>query len=297
MLLIDTHYFLYKYFWGLPIYEQPELYLIIIARLSLYLLELQYRHPESCIKIILDSKGSCEYRRLLYANYKIKRPPTPLDIKKAKLFITTAMEVLGLGVYSDNTLESDDIIGKISMVHSAYKGAMGKLIVVTPDKDLLQVLDYCKHILVYRPHLGEIWDQNKFIEIYGLLPSQFLDYLAIIGDSSDNVSGAPGIGPIGAKKLFKQYDSLYSIIVASRQVNRADSKLLDIIYNNQYQILLARRVIQLRSLPSADVKNFYSEKSCKVTPANIIKLFRAIQIYNKFLLRELMAIFRKWHKI
>ena len=137
--------------------------------------------------------------------YKANRPPMPDElvpqIEPVKLFFTK----IGLPEISQDGLEADDILATLATkLKSSYE-----IIIVTGDKDYSQLVQ--EGITLFDPMKDLMIDREQVIAKYGITPEQFVDYLAIVGDSSDNIPGVKGLGPKGAESLLKEYGSLDNI--------------------------------------------------------------------------------------
>ncbi len=148
------------------------------------------------------------HRERVYTQYKAKRPKMPdplkLQIPKIKEMVT----LLGINLMEMEGYEADDIIASVT----AKALDLGfNVSIYSPDKDILQLVQDGK-VTVTNPMNGEVSDERKVIEKFGVPPSLIPDYLAIVGDKVDNIEGIKGVGPKTAVKILKEYKSVENIL-------------------------------------------------------------------------------------
>ena len=166
-------------------------------------------HKPDYIAVATDSKEKT-FRHEMYKEYKATREAMPDDMIPQIGRIKEIIELLNIPLYIKPGFEADDIIG--TAVRLAEKKGM-KSYAVTPDKDYMQLVT--DKTVIAKPGRGSddvvFYDVKKVEEEYGFEPKLMIDYLAIIGDSSDNIPGVRGIGPKGALPLLQKFGSLESI--------------------------------------------------------------------------------------
>lgn len=155
------------------------------------------------------------FRSELLKTYQSQRPPTHDDLSfqfgKAKIFFKNA----GVQVYSKEGFEADDVIGTIAAKTTTGDFVFDEVIVITGDRDILQLVDDNKNIKLFMPisglSNGKIYKEEETIERIGVKPNQIPDYKALVGDPSDNYFGIPGIGPKTAISLLEKHKTLKEI--------------------------------------------------------------------------------------
>ena len=177
------------------------------------------------------------FRTDLYEEYKSNRLTTPEEIKKAVPIIKDILAALNIHVYEVIGFEADDIIGTIAWKAEA-KGY--KVFMVTPDKDYTQLVS--ENINIYKPsHLGKGYDVVGVDEVktrFGIqAPRQVIDILALWGDASDHIPGAPGIGEKTAKELIARFGSLEEIY---NHISELKPKQQESLLTNKPQVLLSQ---------------------------------------------------------
>src|SRR3990167_389609 len=209
LLLIDGHALFHRAFHAIPGMISPAGFPTgaIFGFLSMFLKALADIKPTHAL-VTFDVKGPT-FRDKLSADYKATRkaPDEAMMVQLPKL--KEILKALNMPIYEKAGFEADDLLGIIC--HKTPKDVLN--IIVTGDLDLLQLID--NHTQVYRFKIGfsdiQIFDADKMVEIYGLHPSQWVDYKAIRGDTSDNIPGVPGIGEKGALELMKTFGSLEGV--------------------------------------------------------------------------------------
>jgi DNA polymerase-1 len=191
--------------------------------------------------IALEGEGKC-FRNEIYSDYKANRDEAPEDLKEQIPRIFNLMEALGMPMVSVPASEADDVIGTVA----DKAGAMSDLSVriFSSDKDLMQLVN--DSVTMLRPEktfVREMGEREVF-EKMGVRPDQVVDYLALIGDSSDNIPGVKGVGPKTAAKLLAEHDTLDGIYqnideITSKSVK---SKLTD----DRENAYLSRELAQIK---------------------------------------------------
>lgn len=162
------------------------------------------------IAIAFDPSGPT-FRHEAYPEYKAQREATPEGIKFAVPYIKKIIEAYGIPIVEKQGFEADDVIGTMAK-QAAKDGYFVQM--VTSDKDYAQLVT--PSVVICKPGKGaafETIDEKAVCEKYGLKNTvQMIDYLALCGDTADNIPGCPGIGPKGATTLLQSYDSVEDII-------------------------------------------------------------------------------------
>lgn len=199
--------------------------------------DLLTRQKPTHIAVVFDPPGPT-FRNEIYPAYKANRDATPEDIKIAVPYIKRLLDAYRIPVIEVPGFEADDVIGTMAR-KAAEEGYMSFM--MTPDKDFAQLVT--DRVLMYRPGRGggeaEIWGVNEIIREYGVAPANITDLLGLMGDSSDNIPGAPGIGPKGACKLISEFGSIETLLGRTSEIS---GRQKDILEQNRDQILLSKRL-------------------------------------------------------
>lgn len=155
------------------------------------------------VAVAFDESLSKSYRNEIYPEYKANRDPAPEELKRQFSWARSVAEAMGLQCYADQRYEADDLIGTLA----DYWGSRGyPICVVTADKDLAQLVgdrDYWWDF-----SRNQKLNAKQLTEKFGVMPEQMADYLALTGDSVDNIPGVPGVGPKSASALLGHFGSL-----------------------------------------------------------------------------------------
>lgn len=156
------------------------------------------------------------FRKDLYPEYKANRSTMPDDLAVQIPYIKKLAEYLGIPALEVPLYEADDIIGTLVQLGLKHHH---EVVIVSGDKDFGQLIR--KHVVLYDTMKDVKYDEAGVLEKWGVRPDQFIDYQALVGDSSDNIPGVAGIGPKGAQKLLQQFKSVEDIY---EHLDQVDSK-------------------------------------------------------------------------
>lgn len=247
MLLIDISNILYSTHHYLTASNPTRTFEVHVQMLANNVLQqvltlLVVQNPSHAV-VALDDGTVPNFRRALYASYKAHRPPPPPAVLEAKPLILEMLRALGIPCLGVPTLEADDVIGTLTQrcVQTNLEA-----VIVSDDKDFFQLLQPNVSILRHakfalrsqrRPSAHTqhvVVTQEDFTAHYGLRPHQWVDYLALCGDSSDNIPGVPGVGDKRAVALLTQRGSLEEAIQSSDGV-KLPQKVRDMLHSEEGQ--------------------------------------------------------------
>jgi DNA polymerase-1 len=208
LYLIDGTAFIYRAFFAFirnPLYNSKgQNTSAIFGTINSFIKLVEDFKPEH-IAISFDRKEKT-FRHKITDTYKANRPPAPDELHQQVEPIKEFFSAIGLQDISKAGYEADDTIATLA---EKYKDKFD-IVIVSGDKDFSQLVE--DRITLFDPKKNKTMNSEKIIEKYGITPEQFIDYLAICGDSADNIPGVKGIGPKGASKLlneFKTMDGIY----------------------------------------------------------------------------------------
>ena len=279
--LIDAHAFLHRAYHALPPLStskgEPVGALYGFARMLLQILK---RDKPERVAVCFDTPGPT-FRHKLYAQYKATRKKTDEDLVSQLKKAREMAEAMGFVCVETPGYEADDLMATL-----AQKGAEEGLesVVVTGDKDALQLVG--DGIRVFNPSRNLWMDAGEIEKKFGVGPKAVVDYLALVGDSSDNVPGVPGIGPAGAAKLLGRFKTMAGILAAARDGDKAiGPKAAKALADSGKDIDRARELIELKRDAPVGVK----PEDCRAPvpePARLTKTFQALEFHA--LLKELL---------
>ncbi len=193
------------------------------------------------VAVAFDTRGPV-FRHDLYKPYKANRPAMPEELAAQIPFIKQIVKAMGIVSFEKQELEADDIIGSVARTLSAQDLSV---VIVSGDKDLLQLVD--DRVCMWDPMSDRVMDREGVFRKFQVYPEQLLDCYALIGDSSDNVPGVPGIGPKSAAKLITQFGSLDLLYAGVDSLKK--SKMKERLIENRDNAFLSRELIRLKADP------------------------------------------------
>lgn len=217
LVLVDGSSYLYRAFHALPpLTTSKGLPTGAVKGVLNMLKSLRKQYPDSPFAVVFDAKGGT-FRDDMYAEYKANRPSMPDDMRVQIEPLHASVIALGFPLLCVEGVEADDVIGTLARSSAA---ADRPVVISTGDKDMAQLVD--GHITLVNTMTGSSMDVAGVKEKFGVAPEQIIDYLALMGDSSDNIPGVPGIGPKtasgllvgvngGLTELYAQLDSVPSL--------------------------------------------------------------------------------------
>ncbi|MDZ4691911.1 DNA polymerase I [Terricaulis sp.] len=204
-----------------------------------FLEEMKGSEAPTHLAVIFD-KSEITFRNELYPEYKAHRPPTPEDLAPQFPLIRDATRAFNLPCIEMGGFEADDLIATYAR-QAAATGASVRI--VSSDKDLMQLI-VDGVIQLYDPMKNRLLGPEAVMEKFGVTPDKVIDAQALIGDSTDNVPGAPGIGPKTAAELITQFGSLDAILERANEIKQP--KRRETLINNADQIRLSRVLVTLK---------------------------------------------------
>ncbi len=238
LILVDGSSYLYRAFHAMPQFtnsrgEPTGAAYGIVNMLRKLLAEYDPAH----IAVVFDAKGET-FRDAIYADYKANRPPMPEELSAQIEPIHAIVRATGLPLLMIEGVEADDVIATLAV--RAAKDGMDTLI-CTGDKDMAQVVD--DRINLIDTMSDTYYDRQAVVEKFGVPPERINDYLALIGDTVDNIPGVPKVGPKTAAKWLQQYDSLDEIIVHADEIG---GKVGENLRASLKQLSLARELTTIK---------------------------------------------------
>lgn len=220
LFLLDAMALIYRAYFAFirnPRYNSQGLNTSAIFGFTNSLLEILEKEEPSHIAVISDSDKPT-FRHEEFEEYKAQREETPEPIKEGRPYIEQIIKAFGIPYIIREGYEADDVIGTLAK-KAANQGV--EVYMVTSDKDLAQLIE--EGIYLYKPGSGQkktdIQDRDKVLKKWDIKdPDQVRDILGLMGDTSDNVPGVPGIGEKTAIKLIKEYHSIESLLENKNQL-------------------------------------------------------------------------------
>lgn len=211
VVLIDAYSLIHRAFYALPPLNtsdgEPTNAVLGFANMLLALLEEE--RPQY-VAVAFDRSGPT-FRDEMFDEYKANRPSMPDDLRPQIARTEQFLEAMNIPVFGVAGFEADDIIGTLAA--QAREKNMD-VVIVTGDRDMLQLVDDVVQVLVTRRGIRDMarMDVQGVIDLLGVAPDRVTDLKGLMGDSSDNIPGVPRIGPKTATKLLQQYGTLEDVL-------------------------------------------------------------------------------------
>jgi len=233
--------------------------------------------------IISFDTGKPNFRHKMFEQYKETRKKMPDDLIVQLPVLKKLVQLLGIPQIEVEGYESDDIIGKIATEY-ANKGF--KIYIISKDKDLLQLIN--DNIYMLQPETTKareefvLIDKNKVKEKYKIPPENIIDYLALTGDTSDNIPGVQGIGPVAAAELIQKFHTIENLY---QNIDKVESeKIREKLIANKDNAFLSKKLVRLALDANLNLTpDYFRIKS--PNKDEVLKIFDELEI--KTLLKEL----------
>ncbi len=195
----------------------------------------------SMLAVAMDSRRS--FRKDLDARYKATRPPPPPDLSQQMARCEQVVRAYNIPVYQQEGFEADDVIAAVVM-RATKEGV--RVVIVSADKDLMQLVhDEDQQVLMWDSMRDRVYGPREVTEKLAVRPSQVRDYLALTGDSSDNVPGVPSVGPKTASDLLRDYGTLEGVYAHLGDIKRA--KLREALQTHEGDARISQRLVTLEA--------------------------------------------------
>ncbi len=251
VILVDGSSYLFRAFHALPPLTnskgQPTGAVYGVINM---LRKLREEYQPEYMAVVFDAKGKT-FRHDIYKEYKAHRPPMPDELKTQIEPLHQLVKALGFPLISVEGVEADDVIGTLASNATQQKKEM---LISTGDKDLAQLVS--PHVTLINTMNNEVLDEAGVEGKFEVPPARIIDYLTLVGDTSDNIPGVPKVGPKTAVKWLKQYDSLDNLLQHKEEVS---GKIGDNLRNSVDDLPMSRDLVTIRcnldlGLDLADLK-------------------------------------------
>ncbi len=213
LILVDGSSFLFRAYHAIPPLTnangEPT---NAIYGVSNMLRKLISDYHSDYITVVFDAPGKT-FRNELYDQYKAHRPPMPDDLRVQIAPLHNLIRAMGLPLIIESGVEADDVLGALAQ-HAEQQGY--DVIISTGDKDMAQLVT--EHIILENTMSNTRMDIQGVFDKFGVRPEQIIDYLALIGDTVDNIPGVPKVGPKTAAKWLEQYQTLENLIAHANEI-------------------------------------------------------------------------------
>lgn len=234
-MIVDGHALIYRAYHAFPLLTDPKGRLVnAVYGFTRILLTAITDLKPTYLAVAFDHKGPTKRASELYVEYKAQRPPMPDDLRPQIQIVKDVVDALNIPRFEQEGFEADDLIGTVSRRVSAGNGVLEgveepsgiRTIIVTGDKDLLQLVDDLVHVWLPgrgRGQLDEELDAEGVKRKLGVTPAQVIELKALMGDSSDNIPGVKGVGPKTACALIERYGTVDGVYEAVEKLDVASA--------------------------------------------------------------------------
>jgi len=213
LLLIDGSSYLFRAFHAMPDLQTREgTHTGAIRGVIAMLRRLAKDYPGSPVAVVFDAKGKT-FRNDMYSEYKANRPPMDDRLRAQIEPIHEMVKAMGMPLLVVPGVEADDVIGTLAVQATKAKRPT---VVSTGDKDMAQLVT--KYVSLVNTMTDTAMDESGVEEKFGVRPDQIIDYLALMGDTADNIPGVPKVGPKTAAKWLGIYDTLDGLIANADEI-------------------------------------------------------------------------------
>ncbi len=280
LILIDGSSFLFRAYTAIktPLTNAAGMPTQAILGVANMLRKLQAEYQTAYFAVVFDAKGK-NFRHDLYAEYKANRPPMDENLRLQIKPLQDLIRAMGLPLISETGVEADDVLGALAQ-QAAREGF--EVIISTGDKDMTQLVT--EQIILEDSMTGKArMDIEGVIAKFGVKPAQMADYLALLGDRSDNIPGVKGVGKTIAAKWLVQYETLENIIAHADEIT---GKVGENLRSSLPQLRLSKQLTTIK----CDLDLPYQLIDLKVKPVDTAQLHRVLtELGFKAWLRELEA--------
>ncbi|MGZ8227064.1 MAG: DNA polymerase I, partial [Methylococcaceae bacterium] len=260
LILVDGSSFLFRAYHAIPPLTSPQgVPTNAIHGVTNMLRKLIADYHSDYITVVFDAPGKT-FRNDLYDQYKAHRPPMPDDLRVQIEPLHNIIRAMGLPLIIEANIEADDVLGVLAL-HAAEKGYC--VIISTGDKDMAQLVN--EQIILENTMTNTRMDVQGVIEKFGVRPDQIIDYLALIGDTVDNIPGVPKVGPKTAAKWLEQYQTLENLMANAHEIK---GKIGENLRASLEQLPLAKQLTTIR----CDVELPYDMEDLKQQPMDKAEL-------------------------
>jgi DNA polymerase-1 len=274
LILVDGSSYLYRAFHAMPQLSnsrgEPT---GAIFGMTNMLRKLLAEYDPPLIAVVFDAKGET-FREQIFADYKANRPPMPDELTAQVEAVHEITRALGLPLLMVEGVEADDVIATLAARATA---AGMDVLISTGDKDMTQLVN--DHVTLINTMTDAVYDREAVREKFGVPPEGIVDYLALIGDTVDNIPGVPKVGPKTAAKWLNEYGSLDGVIAHADEVQ---GKVGENLRASLTQLPMSRELATVKR----DVAFEQSPQELQRRPADVAKLR---ELYTRFEFQSLLA--------
>ena len=280
LIIVDGYSFVFRAYYAMPPLTRPddEMPVGAVYGFTSMLMKLLSGMKPTHLVVVFDA-GKKTYRNKIYPDYKAHRPPPPEDLIPQFPLMREVADAFNIKILEQVGFEADDIIATLVRMAKEKKE---KILIVSSDKDLMQLVNH--EVKMYDALKMKLISEKEVKEKFGVAPSKMRDLLSLVGDSSDNIPGLPGIGPKTAAELLNKYNDIPGILAHAGEIKQP--KRRETIENGKQALDLSLKLVSLRD----DLKLGVKLKDLKTQEIESAKLLKFL---NKQGFKSLIARVKK----
>ncbi len=279
IVIIDGNSLINRAYYAIqrPMITKEGLYTHAVYGFLTMLTKIEHDYDPEYLAVTFDRKAPT-FRHLEYKEYKAGRKKMPPELAMQLPLLKEVLTAMNITMLEIDGFEADDIIGTV-----ARRGEEIGLapLIITGDRDALQLASDRTTVLLTKKGISEfeLYDRQAMIDKYGFTPEQFIDYKGLMGDSSDNIPGLPGVGEKTAQKLILQFGSVAEMIRRTDEISSA--KLREKVEENAELAVMSRRLATIITEVPIEI----DFEGCRVREADqekLVECYRKLE-FNSFL--------------
>ena len=270
LLILDGNSVINRAYYGVrPLTTRDGLFTHAIYGFLNILERMEKEEQPEAVCVAFDLHGPT-FRHLQYDGYKATRHPMPEELAQQMPVLKQVLAAMNIPIYACQGWEADDVIGTVGKICSNHNW---ECVIVTGDRDSLQLIDQNVHVKLVISKAGQttatLYNVEKFREEYGFDPPKMVDLKALMGDSSDNIPGVPGVGPKTATELLQKFGSLDELY-KNLQSQDIRPKLREKLEEGKESALLSYDLATIRTNAPID----FEPKDAIIQPPNRAELYQ-----------------------
>jgi DNA polymerase-1 len=239
LLIIDLSNFIFRAFYAIrPLHAPNGTPVNAVYGVLTMLTKMIDEHKPTHLLIARDSKEE-SFRKTMYPEYKANRTEPPNELIPQFSLVEELMKKLHFPMWAQPGFEADDLIGSVV---TQFQNSFDEIHIASGDKDLMQFVN--DKVKILDTMKDKLYGAAEVTEKMGVKPDQIVDYLSLIGDSSDNIPGVDGIGPKGASNLLSEFGDLKTIYENLEKIK--NKKLIEKLVNGKDSAYLSQRLVQIK---------------------------------------------------
>lgn len=239
LIVIDLSNFIYRAFYATSPLNAPDgTQVNAVYGLMGMIKNLLDKYKPTHVVVARDSASVDSVRKALYPDYKANRSSMPDLLSPQFPLINEMIEGLGMTQIRISAYEADDVIGCIA---TQWKDKFDEILIATGDKDMLQFVD--GNVTIVDTLKGIVYDRESVKKKMGVYPEHIVDYLSLVGDTSDNIPGVEGIGPKGAVSLIETYNTVESML--ENLDTMTNKRCKEALAKNRESALISKQLVRI----------------------------------------------------